>query len=85
MDMVRLNGVATFIGIVGLTIAAGVLVVLLVIYFTWTYKEPGWIYSIHKGTDSLPYSMRKMMTDKALVRMLSVCETMGSTTTICSN
>ncbi|XP_042407861.1 calcium-transporting ATPase 9, plasma membrane-type-like isoform X2 [Zingiber officinale] len=51
MDMVRLNGVATFIGIVGLTIAAGVLVVLLVIYFTWTYKEPGWIYSIHKGTD----------------------------------
>ncbi|KAG6483640.1 hypothetical protein ZIOFF_060292 [Zingiber officinale] len=32
MDMVRLNAVATFIGIVGLTIAVGVLVVLLILH-----------------------------------------------------
>ncbi|RLN33836.1 calcium-transporting ATPase 8, plasma membrane-type-like [Panicum miliaceum] len=61
---VRLNGVATLIGIVGLSVAAAVLVVL-------------WI--------SLAYSMRKMMRDKALVRRLSSCETMGSATTICSD
>jgi Ca2+-transporting ATPase len=33
----------------------------------------------------LAYSMRKMMVDKALVRRLSACETMGSATTICSD
>ncbi|KAG6517919.1 hypothetical protein ZIOFF_021318 [Zingiber officinale] len=54
---VHLNVVATFIGIVGLTIAAGVLVVLLILY--WTYKEPGWISSIHKGTDRCPEKQRK--------------------------
>ncbi|XP_059665845.1 calcium-transporting ATPase 8, plasma membrane-type-like [Cornus florida] len=33
----------------------------------------------------LAYSMRKMMADKALVRRLSGCETMGFATTICIN
>nr|CAB3453848.1 unnamed protein product [Digitaria exilis] len=61
---VRLNGVATLIGIVGMSVAGAVLVVL-------------WI--------RLAYSMRKMMRDKALVRRLSSCETMGSATTICSD
>ncbi|KAG6500947.1 hypothetical protein ZIOFF_040809 [Zingiber officinale] len=37
--LVRLNGVATFIGIVGLTIAAGVLVVLLVMYPSESVKN----------------------------------------------
>ncbi|BAS77262.1 Os02g0176700 [Oryza sativa Japonica Group] len=61
---VRLNGVATFIGIVGLSVAAMVLIVLVA---------------------RLAYSMQKMMADKALVRRLSACETMGSATTICSD
>nr|CAB3485681.1 unnamed protein product [Digitaria exilis] len=36
-------------------------------------------------TLTLAFSMRKMMKDKALVRRLSACETMGSATTICSD
>ncbi|KAL4557680.1 hypothetical protein LXL04_035866 [Taraxacum kok-saghyz] len=62
--LVRLNGVATFIGIVGLVVAVSVIVILLV---------------------RLAYSMRKMISDKALVRRLSACEKMGSATTICSD
>eukprot|EP01018_Ginkgo_biloba_P022006 Gb_20091 [translate_table: standard] len=36
-------------------------------------------------TLTLAYSMHKMMDDRALVRHLSACETMGSSTTICSD
>eukprot|EP00245_Coleochaete_scutata_P007397 TRINITY_DN2270_c0_g2_i1.p1 TRINITY_DN2270_c0_g2~~TRINITY_DN2270_c0_g2_i1.p1 ORF type:complete len:837 (+),score=176.86 TRINITY_DN2270_c0_g2_i1:299-2512(+) len=36
-------------------------------------------------TLTLAYSMRKMMVDKALVRHLAACETMGSATAICSD
>eukprot|EP00850_Spirogloea_muscicola_P005399 SM000024S07861 [mRNA] locus=s24:999933:1009593:+ [translate_table: standard] len=36
-------------------------------------------------TLTLAYSMRKMMADKALVRKLAACETMGSATAICSD
>ncbi|KAH7285103.1 hypothetical protein KP509_33G012900 [Ceratopteris richardii] len=36
-------------------------------------------------TMTLAYSMHKMMDDRALVRNLSACETMGSATTICSD
>eukprot|EP00271_Cylindrocystis_brebissonii_P015527 TRINITY_DN38446_c0_g1_i1.p1 TRINITY_DN38446_c0_g1~~TRINITY_DN38446_c0_g1_i1.p1 ORF type:complete len:1112 (-),score=207.67 TRINITY_DN38446_c0_g1_i1:149-3484(-) len=36
-------------------------------------------------TLTLAYSMKKMMQDKALVRVLAACETMGSATTICSD
>ncbi|XP_077217304.1 calcium-transporting ATPase 5, plasma membrane-type-like [Tasmannia lanceolata] len=116
---VRLNGVATFIGIVGLVIALFVLVVLLVRYFTGHAKDidgnvqyiPGKtslsstingvikivtiavtivVVAVPEGlplavTLTLAYSMRKMMVDKALVRRLSACETMGSATTICSD
>ncbi|KAF9679820.1 hypothetical protein SADUNF_Sadunf06G0054800 [Salix dunnii] len=121
---VRLNGVATFIGIVGLTVALLVLIVLLVRYFTGHTKDfegnrqftagktkastaiDGAIkiltvavtivvVAVPEGLplavtlthfhDSLAYSMRKMMMDKALVRRLSACETMGSATTICSD
>ncbi|GMH16066.1 hypothetical protein Nepgr_017907 [Nepenthes gracilis] len=116
---VRLNGVATFIGIVGLSVALSVLAVLLVRYFTgYSKNEDGTVQfvsgqtSVSEAVDgvikivtiavtivvvavpeglplavtlTLAYSMRKMMADKALVRRLSACETMGSATTICSD
>ncbi|XP_047065852.1 calcium-transporting ATPase 5, plasma membrane-type [Lolium rigidum] len=116
---VRLNGVATFIGIIGLTVAVLVLVVLVARYFTGhTYNPDGSpqyvkgkmgvgatikgivkiftvavtivVVAVPEGlplavTLTLAFSMRKMMRDKALVRRLSACETMGSATTICSD
>ncbi|GJN01830.1 hypothetical protein PR202_ga19131 [Eleusine coracana subsp. coracana] len=116
---VRLNGVATFIGMVGLSVAFAVLVVLLARYFTGhTYNPDGSaqyvkgkmgvgqtirgvvriftvavtivVVAVPEGlplavTLTLAFSMRKMMRDKALVRRLSACETMGSATTICSD
>ncbi|BAT80110.1 hypothetical protein LR48_Vigan04g007200 [Vigna angularis] len=116
---VRLNGVATFIGIVGLSVAVVVLVVLLARYFSGhTENQDGSpqfkagktkvgdavdgaikivtvavtivVVAVPEGlplavTLTLAYSMRKMMADKALVRRLSACETMGSATTICSD
>uniref|UniRef100_A0A5B6ZJN7 Calcium-transporting ATPase n=4 Tax=Davidia involucrata TaxID=16924 RepID=A0A5B6ZJN7_DAVIN len=116
---VRLNGVATFIGFVGLSVASVVLVVLFIRYFTGHSKNPDGSVQFRAGktkfsdaidgaikiftvavtivvvavpeglplavTLTLAYSMRKMMADKALVRRLSACETMGSATTICSD
>ncbi|XP_066321307.1 calcium-transporting ATPase 5, plasma membrane-type-like isoform X2 [Miscanthus floridulus] len=116
---VRLNGVATFIGIVGLSVAAIVLVVLFARYFTGhTTNSDGSVQFVKRHmsaksaifgsikmltvavtivvvavpeglplavTLTLAYSMQKMMADKALVRRLSACETMGSATTICSD
>ncbi|KAK3007639.1 hypothetical protein RJ639_013107 [Escallonia herrerae] len=116
---VRLNGVATFIGIVGLVIAVSVLIVLVVRYFTGHTLNPNGnkqfiagktklgdaingavkiftvavtivVVAVPEGlplavTLTLAFSMRKMMADKALVRRLSACETMGSATTICSD
>lgn len=116
---VRLNGLATFIGIAGLTVAFVVLVVLIARYFTGHTENPDGspqfkagktsashaidgvikiftvavtivVVAVPEGlplavTLTLAYSMRKMMKDKALVRRLSACETMGSATTICSD
>ncbi|CAO2841589.1 unnamed protein product [Amaranthus hypochondriacus] len=116
---VRLNGLATFIGIAGLSVALVVLIVLVARYFSGhTYDVNGnpefvggktkashaidglikiitvavtiVVVAVPEGlplavTLTLAYSMRKMMRDKALVRRLSACETMGSATTICSD
>ncbi|XP_027333647.1 calcium-transporting ATPase 10, plasma membrane-type-like isoform X1 [Abrus precatorius] len=116
---VRLNGLATFIGIIGLSVAVVVLVVLLARYFSGHTRNPDGsvqftagktkvgdaidgaikivtvavtivVVAVPEGlplavTLTLAYSMKKMMADKALVRRLSACETMGSATIICSD
>ncbi|KAI3930346.1 hypothetical protein MKW92_019166 [Papaver armeniacum] len=112
---VRLNGVASFVGIVGLLVAFFVLGVLFWRYFTNHSRLSPFIKGKTSGGDiadavikiftvavtivvvavpeglplavtlTLAYSMKKMMVDKALVRRLSACETMGSATTICSD
>ncbi|KAL0319527.1 UNVERIFIED_CONTAM: Calcium-transporting ATPase 9, plasma membrane-type [Sesamum angustifolium] len=93
---VRLNGVATFIGIVGLSVALLVLVVLLAsktidgVIHIITAAVTIVVVAVPEGlplavTLTLAFSMKKMMADKALVRRLSACETMGSATTICSD
>ncbi|KAH0449141.1 hypothetical protein IEQ34_022941 [Dendrobium chrysotoxum] len=116
---VRLNGVATLIGVGGLIVAALVLSVLMIRYFTGHTVNPDGSVQFVRGQSSLKsainglvkiltvavtivvvavpeglplavtlalaYSMQKMMADKALVRRLSSCETMGSATTICSD
>ncbi|CAI9298093.1 unnamed protein product [Lactuca saligna] len=116
---VRLSGVAMFIGKIGLLVAASVLVILLIRFFTgYTEDDEGKVefiagktsvkdamdgvikiftvavaivyVAVPEGlplvvTSTLAYSMRKMMSDKALIRRLSACEMMGSATTICSD
>nr|KYP52553.1 Calcium-transporting ATPase 10, plasma membrane-type [Cajanus cajan] len=116
---VRLNGLATLIGIVGLSVAVVVLLVLLARYFSGNTRNTDGsiqfiagktkvgdaidgaikivtvavtivVVAVPEGlplavTLTLAYSMKKMMADKALVRRLSACETMGSATIICSD
>ncbi|PIN02506.1 Calcium transporting ATPase [Handroanthus impetiginosus] len=60
---VKLNGVATIIGKIGLWFAGLPLAVTL----------------------SLAFAMKQLMNEKALVRLLSACETMGSATCICTD
>ncbi|KAI5072252.1 hypothetical protein GOP47_0012358 [Adiantum capillus-veneris] len=116
---VRLNGVATFVGQVGLSVALLVLLILLIFYFTG-HKEGAnnsgkyrahhtssstiinsivdilaiaitiVVVAVPEGlplavTLSLAYAMKKMMADRALVRRLAACETMGSATAICTD
>jgi P-type Ca2+ transporter type 2C len=110
---VKLNGVATVIGKIGLLFATLTFVVLMVRFladkaFTvglssrWTSADALAIVdyfatavtiivvAVPEGlplavTLSLAFAMKKLMNDKALVRHLSACETMGSAGTICTD
>ncbi|KAF7804062.1 putative calcium-transporting ATPase 11, plasma membrane-type [Senna tora] len=109
---VKLNGVATIIGKIGLAFAVLTFVVLLV-RFLWEKAALGqftnWssndamkmldyfaiavtiiVVAVPEGlplavTLSLAFAMKKLMNDKALVRHLAACETMGSASCICTD
>ncbi|KAL0653504.1 hypothetical protein Bca4012_096195 [Brassica carinata] len=109
---VKLNGVATIIGKIGLFFAVVTFAVLvqgmfmrklsLSTHWRWSGDEALElleyfaiavtivVVAVPEGlplavTLSLAFAMKKMMNDKALVRHLAACETMGSATTICSD
>ncbi|XP_010679631.2 calcium-transporting ATPase 2, plasma membrane-type [Beta vulgaris subsp. vulgaris] len=109
---VKLNGVATIIGKIGLFFAVVTFAVLVNGLLARKWREgTHWrwagdeavelleyfaiavtivVVAVPEGlplavTLSLAFAMKKMMNDKALVRNLAACETMGSSTTICSD
>ncbi|KAI3446492.1 hypothetical protein Pfo_003157 [Paulownia fortunei] len=109
---VKLNGVATFIGKIGLVFAVLTFLVLTVRFlvekglrheFTKWYSSDALkllnyfatavtiiVVAVPEGlplavTLSLAFAMKKLMDEKALVRHLSACETMGSATCICTD
>uniref|UniRef100_A0A0D9XNX5 Calcium-transporting ATPase n=1 Tax=Leersia perrieri TaxID=77586 RepID=A0A0D9XNX5_9ORYZ len=109
---VKLNGVATIIGKIGLLFAVLTFLVLLVRFLIDKGMTVGllkWystdaltivnyfatavtiiVVAVPEGlplavTLSLAFAMKKLMNDKALVRHLSACETMGSAGTICTD
>ncbi|KAK6149126.1 hypothetical protein DH2020_016651 [Rehmannia glutinosa] len=109
---VKLNGVATIIGKIGLLFASLTFLVLTIRFlvekgirheFTiWSSADAMKllnyfatavtiiVVAVPEGlplavTLSLAFAMKKLMNDKALVRHLSACETMGSATTICTD
>ncbi|XP_021295324.1 calcium-transporting ATPase 4, plasma membrane-type-like isoform X3 [Herrania umbratica] len=109
---VKLNGVATVIGKIGLGFAVLTLLVLTIRFVVtkalhgeiadWSVSDALIlmnffatavtiiVVAVPEGlplavTLSLAFAMKKLMSDKALVRHLSACETMGSATTICTD
>lgn len=109
---VKLNGVATIIGKIGLFFAVITFSVLVQglcnrklqegSHWSWSGEDALEmleyfaiavtivVVAVPEGlplavTLSLAFAMKKMMNDKALVRHLAACETMGSATSICSD
>ncbi|GJP56165.1 hypothetical protein CLOM_g15215 [Closterium sp. NIES-68] len=105
---VKLNGVATLVGRLGLVVAVLVFLVLmgrqlastdlahwgmpdtLKVVDNFAVAVTIIVVAVPEGlplavTLSLAFAMKRMMSDKALVRKLAACETMGSATTICSD
>ncbi|KAL9319186.1 hypothetical protein ACSQ67_015703 [Phaseolus vulgaris] len=109
---VKLNGVATVIGKIGLAFSVLTFLVLTIRFVvekavngdfaSWSSNDALKlldyfaiavtiiVVAIPEGlplavTLSLAFAMKKLMKDKALVRHLSACETMGSATCICTD
>ncbi|KAK4412924.1 Calcium-transporting ATPase 4, plasma membrane-type [Sesamum alatum] len=109
---VKLNGVATIIGKIGLAFAVLTFLVLTIRFLVEKGRQhefTKWsssdalkllnyfatavtiiVVAVPEGlplavTLSLAFAMKKLMNDKALVRHLSACETMGSATCICTD
>ncbi|KAL8167825.1 hypothetical protein V2J09_009324 [Rumex salicifolius] len=109
---VKLNGVATIIGKIGLVFATLTFLVLTVRFLvekalaneftTWSSSDALKllnyfaiavtiiVVAVPEGlplavTLSLAFAMKKLMKDRALVRHLSACETMGSASCICTD
>ncbi|KAF6160132.1 hypothetical protein GIB67_016568 [Kingdonia uniflora] len=109
---VKLNGVATIIGKIGLGFAVLTFVVLVTRYLVgkalkheflkWSSTDALVlvdyfaiavtiiVVAVPEGlplavTLSLAFAMKKLMNDKALVRNLAACETMGSASCICTD
>ncbi|XP_072955886.1 calcium-transporting ATPase 10, plasma membrane-type-like [Typha angustifolia] len=109
---VKLNGVASIIGRIGLFFAVVTFAVLAQGLISQKFHQDfllNWsgddalelleyfaiavtivVVAVPEGlplavTLSLAFAMKKMMNDKALVRHLAACETMGSATSICSD
>lgn len=109
---VKLNGVATIIGKIGLAFAVVTFLVLVTRFLVqklnhheitvWTSADALKlidyfaiavtiiVVAVPEGlplavTLSLAFAMKKLMNDRALVRYLSACETMGSATCICTD
>lgn len=109
---VKLNGVATVIGKIGLVFAVLTFLVLTARYLTvkvmeghigdWSIRDvlnllnffavavTILVVAVPEGlplavTLSLAFAMKKLMNDRALIRHLSACETMGSASCICTD
>ncbi|OEL36189.1 Calcium-transporting ATPase 3, plasma membrane-type [Dichanthelium oligosanthes] len=110
---VKLNGVATIIGKIGLAFAVLTFTVLMARFLVNKAHAPGgllrWrgadalsvlnffavavtiiVVAVPEGlplavTLSLAFAMKKLMEERALVRHLSACETMGSASCICTD
>ncbi|XP_072958999.1 probable calcium-transporting ATPase 8, plasma membrane-type [Typha angustifolia] len=107
---VKLNGVATIIGNIGMAFAIATFVVLFARFLAQkTIHGLSWspgdaltilnyfaisvtiiVVAVPEGlplavTLSLAFAMKKLMEEKALVRHLSACETMGSANCICTD
>ncbi|XP_061338997.1 calcium-transporting ATPase 4, plasma membrane-type-like isoform X1 [Gastrolobium bilobum] len=109
---VKLNGVATIIGKIGLAFAVLTFLVLTIRFMvekalngefgSWSSKDAMKlldyfaiavtiiVVAVPEGlplavTLSLAFAMKKLMNDRALVRHLSACETMGSASCICTD
>ncbi|XP_021724180.1 putative calcium-transporting ATPase 11, plasma membrane-type isoform X2 [Chenopodium quinoa] len=109
---VKLNGVATIIGKIGLLFAVLTFLVLTIRFVIekvvhdeishWSSEDALKlldyfaiavtiiVVAVPEGlplavTLSLAFAMKKLMNDKALVRHLTACETMGSATSICTD